>query len=53
MMEHDMQRFVSRFYKTRFLKRSFVPGQSPVPVSGKAFDEEELINGVEAVLDRW
>ena len=29
----------------------FIPGVSPVPVSGKVFDSEELVNGVEAVLD--
>lgn len=32
---------------------SFVSGQTLVPVSGKVFDEEEMINGVEAVLDGW
>lgn len=31
----------------------FVPGQTPVPVSGKVFDRRELINGVDAVLDGW
>lgn len=29
----------------------FISGISSVPVSGKVFDEEELMNGVEAVLD--
>lgn len=30
---------------------SFVPGVSPVPVSGKVFGKEELIRMIEAVLD--
>lgn len=32
---------------------SFVSGQTLVPVSGKVFDEDELLAGVEAVLDGW
>lgn len=40
-------------YKDRFPKKKFVPGESPVPVSGKVFDEKELVNMVEAVMDGW
>jgi CDP-6-deoxy-D-xylo-4-hexulose-3-dehydrase len=31
----------------------FVPGESPVPVTGKYFDKEELISATLAVLDFW
>lgn len=40
-------------YKEKFSVKEFVPGVSPVPVSGKVFDERELIKMVEAVLDGW
>jgi CDP-6-deoxy-D-xylo-4-hexulose-3-dehydrase len=40
-------------YKNRFAKKKFIPGESPVPVSGKVFDEKELINMVEAVMEGW
>lgn len=33
--------------------KRFIPGKSQVPVSGKVFDEHELANGIEAVLDGW
>lgn len=32
---------------------TFFGGTTYFPVSGKMFYEEELINGVEAVLDGW
>ena len=41
-------------YYERFLKPApFVPGESPVPVSGKVWDQEELQALVEASLDGW
>ncbi|HLD24859.1 MAG TPA: lipopolysaccharide biosynthesis protein RfbH [Patescibacteria group bacterium] len=44
---------VRKHYTDSFAKKKFIPGVTPVPVSGKVFDEEELVNGVEAVLDGW
>lgn len=32
---------------------NFIPGITPIPVSGKVFDSDELLNGVEAVFDGW
>lgn len=52
-MKNYIKRALYRYYKTRFKKESFIPGKSPVPVSGKVFDERELLYGVEAVLDGW
>lgn len=41
-------------YHGRFMRRGpFVPGETPVPVSGKVFDHEELQLLVEASLDGW
>lgn len=42
---------IIRAYKDKFPVKSFIPGVSSVPVSGKVFDEKEMINMVEAVLD--
>lgn len=38
---------------SKYLEKPFQPGISFIPCSGKKFDSEELINGVEAVLDGW
>ena len=44
---------VSEYHHAEFAGREFVPGEAPVPVSGKVFDEEELLNLVDASLDFW
>ncbi|AFY59969.1 lipopolysaccharide biosynthesis protein RfbH [Synechococcus sp. PCC 6312] len=44
---------VKEFYQYKFAKREFHPGQTYVPVSGKVFDEHELVNLVDSSLDFW
>ena len=44
---------IVKAYKDRFSAKKFIPGVSFVPVSGKVFNEEELVKMVEAVLDGW
>ncbi len=34
-------------------KKTFVPGETYIPVTAKVFDEAELVNGMEAILDGW
>jgi CDP-4-dehydro-6-deoxyglucose reductase, E1 len=53
MISKGIQKNITSFYKKNFKKKKFIGGVSPVPVSGKVFDEQELLNGVEAVLDGW
>ena len=36
-----------------FAARAFVPGETPVPVSGKVFDGEEMRSLVDSCLDFW
>lgn len=44
---------ISEEYQKRFPVKKFIPGQSAVPISGKLFDEKELMLMTEAVLDGW
>ena len=44
---------VAQYHALKFAPRPFVPGQSPVPVSGKVFDQSEMQNAVDAALDFW
>ncbi len=53
MISKPLQKQILAHYKKNFPKKKFVAGVSAVPVSGKVFDEKELLNGVEAVLDGW
>lgn len=44
---------VKEFYGAEFAKTPFVPGTTPVPVSGRVFNEEDLQSLVDASLDFW
>ncbi len=52
-MEKKLSLFVQAYYKKKFPKNKFLSGVSLIPVSGKVFNEEELKNGIESVLDGW
>ena len=44
---------VRDFHAEEWPSRPFVPGESPVPVSGRVFDAEEVATLVESSLDFW
>jgi len=44
---------VINYYKAAFSQKQFIPGETPVPVSGRVFDAEELVHLVDASLDFW
>ena len=41
------------YYKARFSESEFVEGKSKVNYAGRVFDEQEIVNSVEASLDFW
>jgi CDP-4-dehydro-6-deoxyglucose reductase, E1 len=44
----------SQAYAQAFLReKPFLPGETPVPVSGKVLDESDFVNLVDASLDGW
>jgi CDP-6-deoxy-D-xylo-4-hexulose-3-dehydrase len=44
---------VSSYFEYKFAGKSFVPGETHVPISGKVFDNQELANLVDSSLDFW
>jgi len=44
---------VAEYHATAFAAQPFVPGETPVPVSGRVFGAEELQHLVDAGLDFW
>lgn len=52
-MNEKLKNVIIDEYKDRFPAKSFEPGKTWVPVSGKIFDEQEIINAIEAVLAGW
>ncbi|MDD2757944.1 MAG: lipopolysaccharide biosynthesis protein RfbH [Patescibacteria group bacterium] len=52
-MRDELKKNIIQEFKERFPEKKFIPGQSAVPISGKVFDEQELILAIEAVLEGW
>lgn len=52
-MNKDLKKLIAEDYQRRFPKKEFIPGESAIPVSGKVFDEQEIIHMTEAVLEGW
>lgn len=50
-MDPTLVATIKDIYAKQFPKRLFVPGETPIPVSGKVFDDQELQRMIEAVLD--
>ena len=44
---------VKDHYREAFPEKKFDPGKTPIPVSGKVFDENEIVKLVDASLDFW
>jgi CDP-6-deoxy-D-xylo-4-hexulose-3-dehydrase len=52
-MISNLDAIISQEFLSRHTKTAFVPGESPVPVTGKVFGEAELSAAVNASLDFW
>ncbi|MFA6427521.1 MAG: lipopolysaccharide biosynthesis protein RfbH [Candidatus Magasanikbacteria bacterium] len=52
-MDQAMRDLLINYCSVNFTKKRFIAGESSVPINGKVFDEHEIINMVEAVLDGW
>jgi len=44
---------VERHYREEFPHKKFIPGETPIPVTGKTFGYEEIQNLVDSALDFW
>jgi CDP-6-deoxy-D-xylo-4-hexulose-3-dehydrase len=44
---------VREYQQEAFAPRDFIPGTTPVPVSGKVFDADEIVSLVDSGLDFW
>jgi len=52
-IKKEIFNLVQKYYESVFANKKFIPGQTPVPVSGKYFDHEELQYIVDSALDAW
>jgi CDP-6-deoxy-D-xylo-4-hexulose-3-dehydrase len=51
--ENTLSQHLQQSYQKIHADKEFIPGVSPVPVTGKVFGLEEITAGVEAVQDFW
>ncbi len=52
-MKEKILALCDEYTQKEHLNKKFIPGQTPVPVSGKVFDESDMRALVEASLDFW
>jgi CDP-6-deoxy-D-xylo-4-hexulose-3-dehydrase len=52
-LRQQIASLVTEYHAEAFAPSAFVPGESPIPVSGKVFDDHELRLLVDASLDFW
>jgi CDP-6-deoxy-D-xylo-4-hexulose-3-dehydrase len=52
-LREQILQLVGEYARERHAPRAFVPGETPIPPSGKVYGAEELCNAVEAALDFW
>jgi len=52
-MRREILESVKRYHDAAFADQPFVPGETPVPVSGRVFDADDLAHLVDASLDFW
>jgi CDP-6-deoxy-D-xylo-4-hexulose-3-dehydrase len=50
---NQIRALVEQHYQEEFPKQEFIPGVTPIPVTGKAFDHEEIQYLVDSSLDFW
>ena len=53
-MDDTLKKQIESEYNKNFPPKSFVPGDSPIPITGKVFDAKEMVSMIEAVLEgKW
>jgi CDP-6-deoxy-D-xylo-4-hexulose-3-dehydrase len=48
-----IRQMVGEYHQEAFPQQTFIPGVTPVPISGRVFDHEEIELLVESALDFW
>lgn len=52
-LKKEIFSLVQKYYENVHAKKTFEPGKTKVNYAGRVFDSEEMINGVDSVLDFW
>ena len=49
----ELYKIVNQIFEIKHKKTEFVPGISPVPVNGRIYNVDEILNSVNASIDFW
>ena len=52
-LRNNILKMVGEYYEQAFPEKEFVPGVTPIPISGRTFDGTEIQTLVDASLDAW
>lgn len=52
-LRQDILARVADYHDEVFSNGSFIPGETPVPVSGRVFDADDMVHLADATLDFW
>ncbi len=52
-LRHQILELVAEYYAESFAGKTFVPGETTVPVAGRVFDADDVQHLVDASLDFW
>ncbi len=52
-LRNKIKGLVYSYYEEAFPRGEFIPGETPVPVSGRVFDPDELTHLVDSALEFW
>ena len=52
-LRERIHELVKQYYREEHAKKAFIPGVTPIPVSGRVYDESEMVHLVETALDFW
>ena len=52
-LRNHIRALVAEYHQAAFPPKPFLPGETPVPVSGRVFDAEDIQSLMEATLDFW
>ena len=52
-LEDQIYDLTKEYYQEVHSKREFIPGKTKVGYAGRVFDQNDMINGIQSILDYW
>jgi CDP-6-deoxy-D-xylo-4-hexulose-3-dehydrase len=53
LLREQIRELTAQYFCEAFPQKDFIPGVSPVPVSGKVIDSDDISSVIDSALDAW